>query len=333
MQLDTLPAPSVIELTDNPLIKQIIDKKYDSIVGLESADNQLMFLAMDTAKNLHGYRIDTSLSHIEKRFTTQEQAIHYYRFNNSIYAFPAHRNYAFDIFNMQDTAYLTGAASNGFGFREENPLYFYIQPFTRQPIATAAHQYAFLYHYGIWKSKQLNKLDENIFQYTDSKGQPQRIGHYSDPILSNQYLTDRDMVIGVDSNRYVYFAFTLFDTLYKMDLQGQRIAAGRIPHLNFTAYPKDRRSDIAYERQYLSQSTVNKRILLLNDYIVLISKLPQKTIVEKSGYAYTVYTKNLQPLYYDTIRYNTPPELFQVLGNRFCFFTPQLKQWVSYVIQ
>lgn len=333
MVLDTLQGPWVTSLADNPLIAQIIDKKYDSVVGLESAGNHFMLLAMDTAQNLRAYRIDTSLTHINKSFVTKESSIAYLRLGNSVYAFPAHRNYALDIFNPQDTAYLSGAVTNGAGLREDNNVYFYIQPYNRQPMAIGAHKYSFLYHYGLWKVKQLNKLDNTVFQYTDSLGQPRRIGYYTDPILDHEYLTDRDMVYSIDSNRTIYFAFTLLDSIYKIDLQGNRLAAGRIPHVAFTHYPKDRQSDIAYERQYVSKSTVNKRILLLKDYVVVLSQLPKKNIVEKNSYAYTVYTKNLQPLYYDTIRYTTPPELFQVLGNRFCFFTPQLKQLVTYEVK
>jgi hypothetical protein len=333
MVLDTLQGPLVTSLAGNPLIAQIIDKKFDSIVGLESAGNHFMLLAMDTAQNLTAYRIDTSLTHINKSFVTKESSITYFRLGNSMYAFPAHRNYAFDIFNPQDTAYLSGAVTNGAGLREDNPVYFYIQPYNRQPMDIGAHKYSFLYHYGLWKAKHLNKLDKTVFQYTDSLGKPQRIGRYTDPILDQEYLTDRDMVYSIDSNRTIYFAFTLLDSIYKIDLQGQPIAAGRIPNLSFTPYPKDRQSDIAYERQYLSKSTVNKRILLLKDYVVLLSQLPKKTIVEKNSYSYTVYTRNLQPLYYDTIRYSTPPELFQVFGNRFCFFTPQLKQLITYEVK
>lgn len=333
MVLDTLPGPLVTSLAGNPFIAQIIDKKFDSVVGLESAGKHFMLLTMDRAQNLTAYRIDTGLAHINKSLVTKESAIAYFRWGNSVYAFPAHRNYAFDIFNPQDTAYLSGALTNGAGLREDNTDYFYIQPYNRQPLAIGAHRYSFLYHYGLWKAHQLNKLDKTIFQYTDSLGNPQRMGYYTDPILNHEYLTDRDMVYSIDSNQAIYFAFTLLDSIYKINLQGSRLGAGRIPHVAFAHYPKDRQSDIAYERQYVSKSTVNKRILLLKDYVVVLSQLPKENIVEKNRYAYTVYSKNLRPLYYDTIPYSTPPELFQVLDNRFCFFTPQLKQLITYEVK
>jgi hypothetical protein len=329
--LPALQAPVVKDLSTNKVAKTWMSQKLLNFINIRMLNGYFYFFAGDSLKNNHLYRIDSGFTNMQKAFTTQEAEPYYYPFSGSIYAFPKYKNYAFDVFNLQDSLFIKGAINNA-EIIDIDKEHYYLIVKNRRPLLTGERSYSFLCHYSIWHPEHLNYYDTAVFYYANNEGNGLRIGQYTNSEVKKNYLSENGIITEIDSNKYVYYAYMGLDSVYKMDISGHIIAAARLPGNKLVPFDADRKSDIAYKRQHEAKSTINKNIVLLKNHVIVFSRLAKKELIDKDQYACTVYSKNLEPQYYDTIRQNIVPLIYGS-GDDFYFFIPYLKQLIKYEIK
>ncbi len=303
--LPALAKPAVKELASNKLIQAFLQDEYGKLRFLTMCKNHFVLITTDSVTTETAYITDTNFTSVKKIYTNKESKPMYAQFSGSIYTFPLYKNYCVNIFNDKDTLYNKSLPDNTEKINDSK--YFSERRGIRKPYKIAVGQYSFLYNYGLWASKHKNYYDTTMFLYTDSSNSIKLLGRYTHPAVKKKYLAERSLAFSTDDSNFIYYAYPLLDSVYKIDMNGNCLAAGKIASIHFTPYDESRLSDIGYERQYMAKNNTNNSITVLNDYVVLLSRLAKKEIVSPDQYAYTVYSKNLLPLYHDTIPYNIIP--------------------------
>jgi hypothetical protein len=321
--------PKVTDLSANKLLQSFLNHDFGKLRFVTMCNNNFVLITTDSITTETAYITDTNFTAAKKIYATAESKPIYVPFLNSIYSFPLFRNYCVDMFNPKDTLFIKGLPNNAEKINDAK--YFDEQWGSRKPVKIAEGQYSFLYNYGLWGSKHKNYYDTTMFLYTDSNNNIKLFGKLTNPLIKKKYLAERQFIFDTEVNSFIYYASPLLDSIYKIDMNGNNLAAGKIASTHFTPYDEGRLSDIGYERQYMAKSTTNNRITVLDNYVVLLSLLAKKDIISPDQYAYTVYSKKLQPLYHDTIRHNIIP-LVHNSGNSFYFFTVKLKELIKYEI-
>jgi hypothetical protein len=330
-------APLVLNTLKQPTITDISTKNWlhnpslGELQHLGFVKNHFIFLGFDSAQILSGYQVSADFSNPNLIFRHKEIKENYYRFKGSIYAFPVYTNYGYDIFDKKDTVRIAKWLNNA--EKPDNDSLHYINGRgSRRPIALDSNRYSFLYHFGRWHANHINYYDTNVLFYTNKLGETIGIGKYSHPLTQKEYLENRTVIYTISDSNNIYYAPAILDSIYKMDIKGAMLCAGRIPNVNFIPFDNRRKEDIAFGRQYMAKSTVNEKIIVLQNHVVLFSRCAKKLLIDADKYTYTVYTKNLLPLYHDTIRYNILPNIYG-MGNSFYFFSANWQQLITYDIK
>lgn len=191
----------------------------------------------------------------------------------------------------------------------------------------------FLFNYGVWEKKNINYLDTNIFFFITSKHKINKIGKYPE-LFFNNYVHLREAQYAIDSNNFIYYIHTSFDSIYKIDYDGKILNAGEIHSCpTMSKYEEKDLTNLTYLRNYLATTESNVSILVVkNKYIVTLKKLAQKKVTDKPLYKYFVFSQNLDKIYNDTIRSYIFPKLLEYKDG-FFLITETADKILEYEIQ
>lgn len=149
---------------------------------------------------------------------------------------------------------------------------------------------------------------------------------------SKKYYTGT--LFDVDSMSHIFFTYELNDSIFKTDMNGQRIKAG-VLHDNprFIQFKWKKEQDLAYVRKYSHETEMNKRLHVLDsNRILVIKKLAGNNLMEKPVYKYFLFDQNLQKLYADTIRHGVYPNFSYKYKNGFILLSDSLSKAYYYEI-
>ena len=191
------------------------------------------------------------------------------------------------------------------------------------------HEGSIVYGYGLSKNKKDNYIDRrhNLVIFTPGNKADFKTGRYPGDFFKYKIYNNETLFCN-DSNNNIYYTFQMHDSIYKINKQGEILAAS-VLHKNpeFDRFDWGRVMDLGYVRQHTMMSEANLNICVTHGgKVVVIKQLHKEEYRDKSYYKYFVLDNNLNMLYADTLRHGFfPGFLFPYKKGFMIFANPDSK--------
>jgi hypothetical protein len=189
----------------------------------------------------------------------------------------------------------------------------------------------FLFNYGVTAKKNINYLDEHIFQY-QKNGRFNKIGRYPKGYVK-KYREVRDAYYCLDSSGNVFYTLAYADSIYKLNLDGKYESSAVIVSCRqFNDYEEKDETNLAYKRKYLATSEQNLAVEIVNKkYIVTLRRKQAMDLKAIPEYYLAVFDLDLKRLHLDHFKANITPAIFSN-GNTIFFLATDFSKIYEFVI-